>query len=498
MTITIRTARDIDTVEIIKVQSDFPAPILASDGEMRIPLVKSTSYLLDSFAQFELTIPFLVPVEDTDNLKTVGVSSVGEARVTLNYTGTAIMFFGRDSSGLDLSRLTIRRPNGATLFDLRQKPGLREIIELSDLGPDTAGDLGLLDEYAIIVIVSSGIVGFTGPLLINNCGSPLFRDVVWVVPGGSAIPCIILTGTTSTPIADTSDLLLFGSGSSFIAVDSGMTIGNSVQLLNQGFAGSAGTTFFQPDITGSITAFADSVADPGVDTTVTSTAHGLTIFRTTAIPDTTNYNGTHTVTRVVDANNFDINVVFSVDDATGTFTTTSLDEKDVRVRVANSSAQKSSVTIGGFIVDGNDGTTSPGAIGTFVDFNFTNTSAVDLAEAADINERFILTDDSNGEMQYIGINPATCQLEYTYFATSSVNNRTAGCKFQIDRGAGYVDLPDAFVQKEEFTNKLRDGRWGTAVLIDTGDKLKPKLSNQEQAGVTYVVESAGVLIHMVG
>lgn len=71
------------------------------------------------------------------------------------------------------------------------------------------------------------------------------------------------------------------------------------------------------DTNNTITAFADSAADPGVDTTVTSAAHGLSIGDRVPITGTTNYNLVHTITRIVDANNFDIDFIFVANDATG-------------------------------------------------------------------------------------------------------------------------------------------------------------------------------------
>jgi len=75
---------------------------------------------------------------------------------------------------------------------------------------------------------------------------------------------------------------------------------------------------------GLITAFADSVIEPGVDTKVTSVGHLITAAdiaggKTVPISGTTNYNGTHTVKRVIDDDNYEIEIAFVADDATGTF-----------------------------------------------------------------------------------------------------------------------------------------------------------------------------------
>ena len=67
-----------------------------------------------------------------------------------------------------------------------------------------------------------------------------------------------------------------------------------------------------------ITVFADSATNPGVKTTVTSTAHGLIENQVIIQVDTTNYNGTFTITNVT-TNTYDILTVFVGDDATGTW-----------------------------------------------------------------------------------------------------------------------------------------------------------------------------------
>lgn len=66
-----------------------------------------------------------------------------------------------------------------------------------------------------------------------------------------------------------------------------------------------------------ITAYADSAGDPGVDTTVTSEAHGRMVGQRVDIQNSTNYNGVHTVTLIVDVDNYDIDTAFIADDAAG-------------------------------------------------------------------------------------------------------------------------------------------------------------------------------------
>jgi len=66
-----------------------------------------------------------------------------------------------------------------------------------------------------------------------------------------------------------------------------------------------------------ITAFADSLTNPGVATTVTSTGHTIVNGRRFGISGTTSYNGDQFASDVT-ANTFDIQIPFVADDATGT------------------------------------------------------------------------------------------------------------------------------------------------------------------------------------
>jgi len=62
-------------------------------------------------------------------------------------------------------------------------------------------------------------------------------------------------------------------------------------------------------------------ADNGIGgTTVTSTAHGLTIEQRITLLGSTSYNGTHDLFNTT-VNTYDINVAFVANDASGTFST---------------------------------------------------------------------------------------------------------------------------------------------------------------------------------
>lgn len=476
----------LQTREIIRNQLQFPQPILASDGVMRIPLKKDTLYIID-VVTLTLTTPFLVPTELVDS-GTGFTLDTGKGRIL--YTGTDSLFFGTDSTGFTLNGLIVSS-NNAVLFDVKQAVGINQVIQASSFSlVDFNG--GIIDGYNAVAFRIGSFKGLTGSISLNNISNFLLAGIEWSNASGATISCIVLTGTFES-IAMVAATLPFLSGGSLIAIDSAIILAAPIQLNGQLFRGDSGTFLFEPQLTGSITAFADSAADPGVDTTVTSTAHGMTKFRTHVIAGTTNYNATHKVTRIIDANNFDIDTAFVADDATGTFTATSLDKTSISTNATDNGVSADSATIGTFLMTGNTNTTSPGAVGNFVDIDLGN-----LVVPVPLNERFNLTNNDNLEMTYIGLVPANCLLSFTYVATATVNNKNAGIKFVIDKGAGFVDLPIVTIQSTEFTNKPKAGDYDNLILLKTGDKLKPQISNQETGGVNFDVSEVVCLIHEVG
>jgi hypothetical protein len=78
------------------------------------------------------------------------------------------------------------------------------------------------------------------------------------------------------------------------------------------------TIGFQGDHNGAITAMADSAANPGTHTTVTSAGHGMGNGEPVAQFGTTSYNGLFT-TSATTANDYDIERPFVANDATGNF-----------------------------------------------------------------------------------------------------------------------------------------------------------------------------------
>ena len=147
-----------------------------------------------------------------------------------------------------------------------------------------------------------------------------------------------------------------------------------------------------------------STAGPGTlkKTRVTSVSHGLVRDQTTTIAGTTSYNQTSQILQIVDNDNFDISVAFVADDATGTASATSQDEKTPGVVAVLNGKAKNSRTIGVGEMNGNATVTTIALADTY--------QAIDLSTVVEnaISERFTLTDATagiftyNGEQTFIG------------------------------------------------------------------------------------------------
>lgn len=118
-----------------------------------------------------------------------------------------------------------------------------------------------------------------------------------------------------------------------------------------------------------------------------SGTHIIDNFRTVAKSGTTNYNTTTEVFNVT-TNSFDTDDVFVADDATGSYTVTSLDQTSPNVFGENNGALNNSAKIATLHWNGNSDTTAV-SDGTYAAVDFGGVTTVDA-------ERFTVTDDQAG------------------------------------------------------------------------------------------------------
>lgn len=113
------------------------------------------------------------------------------------------------------------------------------------------------------------------------------------------------------------------------------------------FNDTASLAYFKVSIPVNISAFANSSAEAGVKTKVTSTAHGLSNGDFVNIKASYNYWGIHQISNIT-VNEFDIPLVFipGTGSETADYTTGSLDETDAQVECKNNKELADSVVIG--------------------------------------------------------------------------------------------------------------------------------------------------------
>lgn len=190
---------------------------------------------------------------------------------------------------------------------------------------------------------------------------------------------------------------------SFFFIHNNLIAGSSVLIDDADhhiFSPHAGTFFDSPQVA-SITALADSVANPGTDTTCSAVGHTVRAGDTVVLSGfvtQTQYNATFVATTIVAGVSFDVVEVFVATD-TGTVTNTSLDEKSPFVRRINSMGEIDSRSIGSCHVVNNATLTAIITQNVWTDFDLGT-----AIESSNIS-RWSLTNTTTGELTYNGIEP---------------------------------------------------------------------------------------------
>lgn len=456
---------DSENVKNIFAVSDFPDPVII-DGETRIPLEFKTYVLKNTITT---TVPFFYP----DASATVGgvVSFVGAGPAT-------ILIYLDSNNGIPLFKA-----NSMGLFVLQ------DVVIIGALDPSASTSIcfdltGIRSQFfPFLVMDISACQGFADMGTINRCtirfNTLLMRDFKkgLSIRGGSTLQNFSMIGcdykqsgitTSATPaisiLGTFSDVLLslsgtlFASGESFINLDKNLS-STSTEINNNGFDNTLGNTFFRPDVSKSITAFtnnskiitafSDSIFNPGANTTVTVadhglpvganvdigsasydgdfivqdiidkdnfdivipfvgtesgniqgttvtvTDHGLVLQESIAITGTALYNDDFNIVRIIDDDNFDIMVPFTTNEATGTVTSTGLNESAVSVTAVNNGDQRDSMTTGQAFLTGNMAETDIPAVGAFIMLNGNGGFTSDTKERISI--------DIEGVATYIGL-----------------------------------------------------------------------------------------------
>jgi len=244
---------------------------------------------------------------------------------------------------------------------------------------------------------------------------------------------------------------------------------------------------FSGDDNGNVTTFAAIVG---------STGHSVVTDDVVSIRGTINFNGGYAVLES-DTNDFHLKTfaLFAVgQSAGGEWDTGSLDQRDPRIECRGNRSTggpnsiPDSMVTGGWFMSGNAVTTTVTA--TYDDIIFD--SVIPLS----YNERITATNLSNGELRYDGLLSKVIIIPLSFtIAPTGGGTKTYSIKGSIDRGSGYVDLPDNIETDVEAQGSGADQnvRIDRTLFMETGDRFKWQVKGQP-TGDNFVVGNADIQI----
>lgn len=439
-----------------------------------------------------LDVPFLLP-ENTDTEKTEqttlestpeGMKVFYRVAAGTNPAGTPL-FIGRNVSVFETGSLIyIGSHNGTsveTFMDLEGNGIGTSVLTATRTAIANWADVGTAASFGFVTFFRTLLQAYAKGYQVNSPNAltlSSFQIFAQQVPAlGLVAVATSLTGTSGTLQVNDGSYLGLGTGESSAFVDRA-AIGANTVMGDNVFDDNLGSTWFRADKSLSITAFAnvdktitsfaDSTLNTGVDTTcfqvdhrywigqivliadeaaynglrevvrtttdsfdinvvfstsgagtsketeaTTSAAHGLLKNETQTISVTANYNGETQILNIVSTTKFTIPVAF-VATETGTIVSTGLTEASIYVDAINNGDAKDSVSIGSLVVNDNAAATTISTINTYVDLNLNA-----IAVAGSNIEGWTLTNTTTGELRYDGISPFFGGAMYTISAQSS-------------------------------------------------------------------------------
>ncbi len=428
------------TKRIITLESDLPTPTVGSNGFMVHLLEKNIEYDVQ-VPVLSLTTPIEYPSTNSTALELVTISSNIFPQIL--YSGTDPLFSGKSCVSVRLSFPSYISLAGAKLFELEGNVNSMPSFDLSLCSFIGFSDLGNVNDFFQSASSQVNFINYTEPLKFHNM---LLTSWARILSEKSALPpsskpFLVYTGTSNIInfeiIADTT----LQAGESVISLDSGINLIGTSTLKEASFIGLPGTTYFELDKSGSITAFADlSVLITGTATDIvddgngfaqfTQTAHGHYVGLTINQSGTANNNGNQIVTKIIDINTYVTDSTF-VSPESGSFSNTG-----VGVRVTTSTAHNLS-----------DNRTT--VISGTTNYNFTETILNTTSTTFDTSRPFV-ADDATGSFLTQSLNESTINVNSQdngaqKDSQSAINTFiTTGFTIPINTIGVYEDVDGAF------------------------------------------------------
>jgi len=235
------------TVKVIREESDFPTPELAPDGVLRIPLDITAAYIFD-IGELSIATPFQMPE------RLLGFERVrffSPTNTTLIYTGTDSLFWGRNSSSLEIDKVDlVAQDPGTICFDMVAGPNVVNFTLFNTAIIDF--DVGFTSGYAVFGR-RLGIDRSRGPFHIHDAPRCLISRLrISSDTTGSTKPNFLFTGGDETTLTVIKDVLseVLEAGQSHFAIDSGF-VAKQTSFQNFGFNDDVGR-FFEAELDGNI------------------------------------------------------------------------------------------------------------------------------------------------------------------------------------------------------------------------------------------------------
>jgi len=297
---TTQKATQFNTVTIVRSDADLPPIELAPDGVMRHKLKKSHNYMIDT--SFLLLNNGIWIEDHIDNGVSTRIESTSITFVL--YTATDTFLFQRENAQLDIRNMFFSANTPGTLFWDTQASLKANVLGFMfvHLSGFIGFDMGIISNYESVEIIRSFFTDYREGLNLHDVRNTRFSsNPVQSFVGNKNL--LYITGNCSAQLVEKTSPTLT-TGDSLLAVDQGSVWSGQLGLQNIAFTASVGATFFQPNISGSISAFADLsllitgsslnfTLHPSGFTKVTQTGHSSYHGLTINVTGTTSYNGRH-------------------------------------------------------------------------------------------------------------------------------------------------------------------------------------------------------------
>jgi len=203
-------------------------------------------------------------------------------------------------------------------------------------------------------------------------------------------------------------------------------------------------------------------------------------------PGDPNYNKTFVVSAKT-ATTFDIDITDEGTTDVGTLSAASLNQTDPKITAALNPGQARSVIFGGFFIPAQQVT---GITGSYADFDFSGTPVISLSG----KQRVSLVNPNIGEIRYDGLNDATVKITFPlpFDADGDGTAGTFQVKFLINRGAGYVDIPQSPVSmfSVKDSNDAFTATVSATIDVSEGDLIKPQIIRTADGRTIIDIENA--------